>query len=207
MYTNIKHADGLVAVKSLFDKHQHPRRPDSHLLKLLEICLNSNDFWVDGKFWLQTKGTAMGKIFAPSYANIFMAFLEEQFFASVGYRPPPSMLDTLTTFSSFGRRVPLRSNTSWRCSTHSTHLLNSLHRCPGKLSTFWTSPSSNHLPVTCCTPRFTSKSQKHIDFCTSILFIHDIPLKGSSKDNLFVSTDFAPSTMIFSRLVGLSSMR
>ena len=88
MYTNIDNADGLVAVKSLFEKHQHPRRPDTHILKLLDIYLTNNDFLVGGKFWLQVKGTAMGKVFAPSYANIFMAYLEEAFFTCVGYRPP-----------------------------------------------------------------------------------------------------------------------
>ena len=30
----------------------------------------------------------MGKIFAPSYANLFMAYFEEKFFSSFGYRPP-----------------------------------------------------------------------------------------------------------------------
>ena len=88
MYTNIDNADGLLAIKSLFENHQQPCRTDSHILKLLKICLCNNDFLVDGHFWLQTSGTAMGKIFAPSYANLFMTYVEEAFFSSIGYRPP-----------------------------------------------------------------------------------------------------------------------
>jgi len=51
--------------------------PDEYILKLLEINLTKNDFEFDSKFYLQDKGTAMDKKFAPSYANIFMADWEE----------------------------------------------------------------------------------------------------------------------------------
>ena len=88
MYTNIDNKDGLMAVKSLFEKHRDPSRPDHYILELLRICLENNDFLFDGQFWLQISGTAMGKIFAPSYANLFMAWVEERFFAHIGYRPP-----------------------------------------------------------------------------------------------------------------------
>ena len=37
------------------------KRPDKEILKLLEINLTRNDFQFDDKFYLQTKGTAMGK--------------------------------------------------------------------------------------------------------------------------------------------------
>ena len=47
----------------------------------------NNDFLFNKEFWLQKKGTAMDKIFAPSYANLFMAHIEESFFTSIGFRP------------------------------------------------------------------------------------------------------------------------
>ena len=82
MYTNIDNKDGLMAVKSLFEKHPDPSRPDGDILELLRICLENNDFLFDGQFWLQISGTAMGRIFAPSYANLFMAVIEQDFFLS-----------------------------------------------------------------------------------------------------------------------------
>ena len=68
-------------------KYPDPHRPDEHLLKLLEINLTKNDFEFDSKFYLQVKGTAMGKKFAPSYANIFMADWEGTALATFALKP------------------------------------------------------------------------------------------------------------------------
>lgn len=73
LYTNIDISEGLIAVKNIFSKYPDPRRPDLEILQLLYINLKRNDFEFNNQFYLQTKGTAMGKKFAPAYANIFMA--------------------------------------------------------------------------------------------------------------------------------------
>lgn len=44
----------------------------------MKINLRHNDFEFNGQFFLQIKGTAMGKRFAPAYANIFLAEWETQ---------------------------------------------------------------------------------------------------------------------------------
>ncbi len=77
MYTNIDNEDGLEAVKKAFISQPDSYRSDEHILKLLEIGLKNNDFEFNGERFLQISGTAMGKKFAPSYANIFMADWEE----------------------------------------------------------------------------------------------------------------------------------
>lgn len=77
LYTNIDIGEGLQTVAKIFHKYPDNNRPDEALLKLLEINLTRNDFEFNGEFYLQIKGTAMGKRFAPSYANIFMAAWEE----------------------------------------------------------------------------------------------------------------------------------
>lgn len=77
LYTNIETTLGLQAVKDIFKAHPDPNRPDKALLKFLTLSLEKNDFEFDGKFYLQIKGTAMGKKFAPAYANIYMAQWEE----------------------------------------------------------------------------------------------------------------------------------
>ena len=77
LYTNIETQAGLNAVKIMFNKYPDGTRPDKELLELLEINLTQNDFEFNNKYYLQTKGTAMGKKFAPSFANIYMALWEE----------------------------------------------------------------------------------------------------------------------------------
>ena len=73
LYTNIDIDEGINCIRNIFHKHPNSKRPDRELLQLLEINLKRNDFNFDGQFFLQIKGTAMGKKFAPAYANIFMA--------------------------------------------------------------------------------------------------------------------------------------
>lgn len=87
LYTNIETKAGLRAVRDCMKKYPDPKRPDEYILKLLEINLTKNDFEFDSKFYLQVKGTAMGKKFAPSYANIFMAAWEESALSSFDLKP------------------------------------------------------------------------------------------------------------------------
>lgn len=87
LYTNIVTTEGMRAVKRAFLKHPDPKRPDEEILKLLFINLTRNDFEFNGKFYLQIKGTAMGKKFAPSYANIYMADWENEALKTVEKKP------------------------------------------------------------------------------------------------------------------------
>lgn len=77
LYTNIETEAGLRAVKKIFGKYPDHQRPDTELVTLLEINLGRNDFEFNNQYFLQVKGVAMGKKFAPAYANIFMADWEE----------------------------------------------------------------------------------------------------------------------------------
>lgn len=87
LYTNIDTTAGLAAVREWFDRYPDRHRPDQHLLDLLKINLIQNDFEFNSEFFLQVKGTAMGKKFAPSYANIFMAKWEEGALATWPVKP------------------------------------------------------------------------------------------------------------------------
>lgn len=75
------------AVKNCMKKYLDPKRLDEYVLKLLEINLTKNDFEFNDTFYLQTKGTAMGKTFTHSYANIFMACWEETALDSYPLKP------------------------------------------------------------------------------------------------------------------------
>lgn len=87
LYTNIETEAGLAAVAEWFSRYPDPKRPNDQILKLLEINLTRNDFQFNSQFYLQTKGTAMGKRFAPAYANIYMALWEETALAVCPIKP------------------------------------------------------------------------------------------------------------------------
>ena len=87
LYTNISTPEGLAAVRETFLKYPDLKRPDKELLQLLELNLTKNDFEFNGQFFLQVSGTAMGKTFAPSYADLFMARWEQGALASCPLRP------------------------------------------------------------------------------------------------------------------------
>lgn len=87
LYTNIPIEAGIGCVRKIFEKFPDPRRPDDELLQLLRIHLCRNDFIFNGKYYLQIKGTAMGKRFAPSYANIFMADWEDGALSKCNLKP------------------------------------------------------------------------------------------------------------------------
>lgn len=77
LYTSIKHQGWInhfLCTKSNTNSQQA-----NFLVDSTKFCLEPNYFVFQGKFYLQTKGTAMGTSFAPCYANITMGFWKEQF--------------------------------------------------------------------------------------------------------------------------------
>ena len=78
LYTNIDNNSGVEAVKQAFLRNPDFDRPDVDILELLKISLEHNDFLFASNWYLQIFGTAMGKRFAPNYANLFMAEWEKQ---------------------------------------------------------------------------------------------------------------------------------
>ena len=87
LYTNIDNKAGLTAVKEKMLSAQNRDIPIDQIIQLLDLCLSNNDFEFDGKFYLQIHGTAMGKLFAPNYANIFMAKWETEALARSPVQP------------------------------------------------------------------------------------------------------------------------
>lgn len=81
LYTNIDTSKGMQTIEKWLKKYPETDRPDNTLLQLLHLSLTTNDFQFNGKYYLQIKGTAMGKRFAPAYANIYMAEWEETAFS------------------------------------------------------------------------------------------------------------------------------
>ena len=82
LYTNIPNHEGLVAVtQTLIRENAQFRANNRSLITLLQHVLHMNNFQFNGENYLQIGGTAMGTRVAPSYANLFMARLEEKLLA------------------------------------------------------------------------------------------------------------------------------
>lgn len=87
LYTSIDTVAGLKAVREAFNRYPDPSRPDEAVLELLELSLTKNDFEFNNEWYLQVHGTAMGKRFAPAYANIYMADWERTVFPKCNKLP------------------------------------------------------------------------------------------------------------------------
>ena len=81
LYTNIQPDQGIRAVQSVYDRSDIHIHCFSEIKRLLEISLKNNDFKFGDHWFRQKWGVSMGKIFAPTLANIFLAEWEKDLFA------------------------------------------------------------------------------------------------------------------------------
>ena len=78
-YNSIPHKFGLEAIDYFLTKYQedlHPRFSKAFVLESVNFILKNNTLTFDSEFHLHIKGTAMGTIFAPTYANLTMGYHE-----------------------------------------------------------------------------------------------------------------------------------
>jgi len=61
----------LAVVQTMFNAYPNTSRPDKHLIDLLEITLFNNDFKLGDTYFIQNCGKPIGKIYAPSLANMY----------------------------------------------------------------------------------------------------------------------------------------
>ena len=77
LYTSIPHKFGIEAVDYFLSKYQedlHPKFKKEFVLESANFILKNNIVTFDSEFYLQIKGTAMGTIFAPTYANLTIGY-------------------------------------------------------------------------------------------------------------------------------------
>ena len=80
LYTIIPNDEGLRAFKQFFDRRTTLEPATATLLRLAELVLTLNCFSFDGHYFKQINGVAMGTKMGPSYANLFVGFIEEFIF-------------------------------------------------------------------------------------------------------------------------------
>ena len=89
LYTNIPNNEGIDATGEFLRRNRPPHLnpTNSSICRLLDLVLSTNNFRFDNKEFLQVGDTAMGTKLAPSFANLFMGHLEEQFVYSYHLKP------------------------------------------------------------------------------------------------------------------------
>ena len=83
LYTNISHDLGIKAINSWLTKYPeliHERFSKEFILESIKIILENNNFYFNVKVYTQVRGTAMGTKFAPTYATLVLAYLEEKLY-------------------------------------------------------------------------------------------------------------------------------
>ena len=76
---------------NIFFDQRTVKEPNSEtLLRLAELVLTLNCFSFGGNYYKQTNGVAMGTKMGPSYANLFVGFIEHQFFSQY-HGPKPEL--------------------------------------------------------------------------------------------------------------------
>ena len=87
LYTNIKHEEGIEALKSWLIKNGTDREKSEFIGTLAKLVLTSNYFTFNGKMYLQKQGTAMETRMAPNYAIIFMHSVKQEILKNSKLKP------------------------------------------------------------------------------------------------------------------------
>ena len=82
LYTNIPHSDGVEACRSFLTMNTTDQTLINDIPTLVDFILTHNLFVFDNKQYLLINGTAMGTKMAPTYADIFMYYVENTFHSS-----------------------------------------------------------------------------------------------------------------------------
>ena len=82
LYTVIPNNKGLQALKYFFNQRPIKRTSSETLLRLAELILTLNCFSFGDNYYKQINGVAMGTKMGPSYANLFVGFIESKFFSN-----------------------------------------------------------------------------------------------------------------------------
>ena len=94
LYTVIPNHEGLLALKYFFDQRANKQPSTGTLVRLTELVLTLNCFSLSDNYYKQINGVAMGTKMGPSYANLFVGFIEQQLFDKFdGTKPERCYID------------------------------------------------------------------------------------------------------------------
>ena len=106
LYTVIPNNEGLQALKYFFNQRPIKKPSSETLLRLAELVLTLNCSSFGDNYYKQIKGVAMGTKMGPSYANLFVGFIENKFFSNY-HGPKPDLykryIDDCVSVTSSGK--------------------------------------------------------------------------------------------------------
>ena len=79
LYLSIGNEEGLKFLRNVLEKRSNKNVSTDTLIELAELVIQNNYFEFNGRYLKQLQSTAIGTKFAPLYAIIYMAALEEDF--------------------------------------------------------------------------------------------------------------------------------
>ena len=83
LYTSIPHNYGIEAISFWLNKHpetMNDRFTKAFILESIKLILENNNCTFNNEYYTQISGTAMGTIFAPTYASLTMGYFEIKFY-------------------------------------------------------------------------------------------------------------------------------
>ena len=96
LYTVNANSEGLLALKYFFDQRTVKEPSSETLLRLAELVLTLNCFSFAGNYYKEINGVAMGTKMGTTYANLFVGYVEHQFFNQYD---APNLISTVTTMT------------------------------------------------------------------------------------------------------------
>ena len=91
LFTSVPIDKALIVVQKKLEEDRllSERTPLSltNIVRLLEICLKGTYFVVNGQFYLQTHGAAMGSPVSPIICNLYMEDFEQKAIATTEHPP------------------------------------------------------------------------------------------------------------------------
>ena len=212
LYTNIPHSDGLVALKHFLPKSKFRVDPVV-ILRLAELVLTLTSFKFGDQHFKQVRGVAMGTKMGPSFACLFMGYLEERIFQAYAgvvpllYRrfiddcfgaaagPLQVLMDFITFVSSFHPSIKFTHQVS-STTLPFLDIQVSIHPDSDKLSTsvfYKPTDSHSYLNYTSCHPPSTKSSIPYSQFlrlrrlCSSD---EDFENKSQQMASFFISQGY-----------------
>ena len=86
MNASIPHESGLEAIDYFLNEYQedlHLKFAKDIILESANFILKNNALTFDSKFYFQIKGTPIGTIFAPTYANLTMEYHKSKVYSII----------------------------------------------------------------------------------------------------------------------------
>ena len=88
LYTSIPIKDGLQALPYFLNQHNTSGFSTTSIVRLAELVLNTASFEFNGAYIRQISGISMGTKFGPSFACLFMGYLEKKILETYTGRKP-----------------------------------------------------------------------------------------------------------------------